>query len=112
MANISEILKELQQERARLDQAINALQPLVSMNGQLPASTRRVGVRRTLSVAARRRIAAAARARWARIKSAKTETNSKGPRTRVVSLAARRKMAAAQKARWARVRVQQGKKAV
>jgi hypothetical protein len=100
MANIVEVLKELQSERDRLDQAIKALQPLVSMNGQPPAGVGREGTRRTLSVAARRRIAAAARARWARVKSGKNET----PRTRVVSLAARRKMAAAQKARWAKWR--------
>jgi hypothetical protein len=104
MANLTEVLKELQSERDRLDQAIKALQPLVSMNGLPLPRTGREGVRRTLSVAARRRIGAAARARWARIKSAKAETNSKGPRTSVVSLAARRKMAAAQRARWARVR--------
>jgi hypothetical protein len=107
MANLAEILKELQSERDRLDQAINALQPLVSMNGQSPARTGGKVARRTLSAAGRRRIAAAARARWARVKSGKNET----PRARVVSLAARRKMAAAQRARWARVRVQQSKKA-
>jgi hypothetical protein len=107
MANIAEVLKELQSERDRLDQAIKALQPLVSMNGQLPVRVGREGARRTLSVAARRRIAAAQRARWARVKSA----NSKRPGTRVVSLAARRKMAAAQRARWAKLRVQQSKKA-
>jgi hypothetical protein len=101
MANIAEILKELQSERDQLDQAINALQPLASLNGR-PATRPR-----KLSLSARRRIAAAARARWARVKSGKSET----PRTHVVSLAARRKMAAAQKARWARAGAQQGKKA-
>lgn len=107
MANIAEVVKELRQERDRLDQAINALQPLISTNGQLVAIAEKERPRRTLSAAARRRIAAAARARWARVKAG----NSKRQRTRVVSLAARRKMAAAQRARWARVRAQQGKKA-
>jgi hypothetical protein len=106
MANIAEILKELRQERDRLDQAINALQPLVSMNGQPAAGAEREGTRRTLSAVARRRIAVAARAHWARVKAG----NSK-PSSRVVSSAARRKMAAAQRARWARVRAEQGKKA-
>jgi hypothetical protein len=111
MANIAEVLKELQSERDRLDLAIKALQPLVSINDRPPAVARREGSSRTLSVAARRRIAAAQRARWARVKAGKNETNSAGSRTSIVSLAARRKMAAAQKARWARVRAQQGKKA-
>ena len=54
MANLAEVLKELQSERDRLNQAISALQPLVSMNGQLPARAGREGTRRTLSAAARR----------------------------------------------------------
>jgi hypothetical protein len=107
MANLTEVLKELQSERDRLDQAIKVLQPLVSMDGQPQARTGTVGARRTLSPAARRRIAAAQRARWARVKAAK----SKSPGTSVVSLTARRKMAAAQRARWAKVRAQQAKKA-
>jgi hypothetical protein len=104
MANLSEVLKELQSERDRLDQAIKALQPLVAKNGQ--PRTEREGTRPTLSVAARRRIAAAQRARWARVKAGKSGPNSTQPRSRVVSIAARRKMAAAQKARWAKVRAQ------
>jgi hypothetical protein len=111
MANLAEVLKELQSERDRLNQAISALQPLVSMNGQPQAKTGMVGARRGLSVGARRRIAAAQRARWARVKAGKSEASSAKPRFRVVSIAARRKMAAAQKARWAKIRAQQGKKA-
>jgi len=105
MANLTVVLKELQSERDRLDQAINALRPLVSMNGQPKRGTE--GTSRTLSAAARRRIAAAQRARWARVKAG----NSKKPVARVLSAAARRKIAAAQRARWAKVRAQQGKKA-
>jgi hypothetical protein len=111
MANLPEVLKELQSERDRLEQAIKALQPLVSMNGQRPTRTGREGARRVLSAAARRRIAAAQRARWARVKAGKKGAKSTRPRSRVVSIAARRKMAAAQKARWAKVRAQNGKKA-
>jgi hypothetical protein len=111
MANIAEILKELQSERDRLEQAIKALQPLVSMNGQRPTRTGREGARRVLSAAARRRIAAAQRARWARVKAGKSEAKSTRPHSRVVSIAARRKMAAAQKARRTRERAQQSKKA-
>jgi hypothetical protein len=109
MANLVEVLKELQSERDRLEQAIKALQSLVSMNGQ--PKTGREATRPRLSVAARRRIAAAQRARWARVRAGKRVANFAKPRSRVVSIAARRKMAAAQKARWAKVRAQQGKKA-
>jgi hypothetical protein len=107
MSDLAGVLKELQSERDRLDQAINALEPLVLMNGRPQPRTGREGARRKLSVAARRRIAAAQRARWARTKAAR----SKKPGSHVVSAAARRKMAAAQKARWAKVRSQQRKKA-
>ena len=111
MANLAVVLKELQRERDRLEQAIKALQPLFSMNGQRPTRTVRKGGRRVLSTAARRRIAAAQRARWARVKAGKSEANSSKTRSRVVSIAARRKMAAAQRARWAKVRRRQSKKA-
>src|SRR6266498_5291344 len=99
MANIAEVLKELEQERDRLDRAIAALKPLAGVDGQPPATrtARRPG--RTLSAAVRQRIATAQRARWAKIKSGKTGTATKRSRTRMVSAAARRKMAAAQRAR-------------
>lgn len=111
MANLAEVLKELQSERDRLNQAISALQPLVSMNGRPAAVTGRESKSRTLSASARRRIAAAQRERWARVRAGKREANSAQPRSRVVSIAARRKMASAQKARWAKVRAQQRKNA-
>jgi hypothetical protein len=52
MANLAEVLKELQSERDRLEQAIKVLQPLVSMNGRPAAVTGRQGKSRTLSAAA------------------------------------------------------------
>ena len=109
MANLAEVLKQLQSERDRLDQAIKALHPLVSTSGRSPAAPGREGRSRTLSAAGRRRIAAAQRARWARVKAGKRQANSAKPRSRIVSIAARRKMAAAQRARWAKARA--GKKA-
>lgn len=107
MADINGILRDLQQERDRLDQAIKALQPLTSRNGLRPVRTGSGVARRTLSAAARRKIALAQKRRWAKVKAAK----SKGSGTRVVSIVARRKMAASQKARRARERAQQSKKA-
>ncbi len=66
MANLAEVLKELEKERSRLDQAILAISGLVGRNGTGPAARR---MKRTLSVAARRQIAAAQRARWAKWKA-------------------------------------------
>jgi hypothetical protein len=70
MANLAEVLKELEQERSRLDQAILAIGSLVRKNG---AGGTRQGKRakRTLSITARRKIAAAQRARWAKWKAKK-----------------------------------------
>ncbi len=57
MANLAAVLKELEQERSRLDQAIQVIGGLVGRNG---AGGSRKGnrVKRTLSIAARRKIAA------------------------------------------------------
>jgi hypothetical protein len=52
MANLAEVLKELQQERSRLDEAIRVIGQLVSGN-----HTGAKGTKRTLSPAARERIA-------------------------------------------------------
>jgi hypothetical protein len=102
MANIAEVLKELQQERDRLDQAIAALQPLARTTNEA-TQIRRTG--RILSAAARRRMAAAQKARWAKVNSGsatKVRTNSTRPARRVLSIASRRKIAAAKKAWWAK----------
>ena len=69
MANLVEVLKDLEQERRRLDQAIEALGALVGRNNWRTSRMKANRPRRTLSVAARRRIAAAQRARWAKWKA-------------------------------------------
>ena len=69
MANFIEVLKDLEQERRRLDQAIEVLGTLVGRNNRRSTQTRANRPRRMLSVAARRRIAAAQRARWAKWKA-------------------------------------------
>ena len=97
MANIAEVLKELQQEHEQLGKAIAALTPLAS-NGS--AAVRRT--RGSLSAAARRRIAAAQRARWAKVRARKSAQPPSGKR--VLSIGDRKKIAAAQRARWAKVR--------
>jgi hypothetical protein len=106
MANFDEVLKELEQERGRLDQAIQAIGDLVgrTRTGSIQARAKKTG--RTVSAAARRKMAAAQRARWAKVKGAKASTP-----VRTMSQSARKKIAAAQRARWAKVRVQQKKAA-
>jgi hypothetical protein len=101
MANLAEVLKELQQERSRLDEAIRVIGQLVTGN-----HSGAKGTKRTLSGAARERIAAAQRARWAKAKGAKAS-----PPKRTMSQAARNRIAAAQRARWAKSRAQQKKAA-
>jgi ABC-type transporter Mla subunit MlaD len=66
MDKLASIVQQLQQERARIDAALQALTG-ISNNRR---GTVRTG-RRTLSAAARRRIAAAQRARWAKWKAAR-----------------------------------------
>jgi len=102
MANFAGVLKELQQERSRLEQAIQIVGQLVGRNS---TGVRARRPRRTLSAAARRRISLAQKARWAKTKRAASTP------VRTMSRAARNKIAAAQRARWAKTRAQQKKAA-
>ncbi len=104
MANFTEVLNELQQERSHLDQAIQAIGELLGRSRTGAVQTRAKRQTQTVSAAARRKMAAAQRARWAKVKRVKAS-----PSGRTMSQAARKKIAAAQRARWARVRAQQKK---
>jgi hypothetical protein len=106
MANFAEVLKELQQERSRLDQAIRAIEELVGHNSTGGIQARGDRPKRTVSAAARRKMAAAQRARWAKVKGTAASTT-----VRTMSQSARKRIAAAQRARWAKVRAQQKKAA-
>ncbi len=75
MANITEIVKELQQERDCLDQAIGALAPLAGMSKTSSVRGGAGGPRRTLSAAARRKVSLAQKARWAKLRA---ENSAKG----------------------------------
>ena len=101
MANIASIVKELRQERSRLDEAIKALAGLATSNNA-GRGTRR----RNISAAGRRRISLAQKARWA-----KARGTAKPRLVRTMSQAARNRIAAAQRARWAKVRAQENKAA-
>jgi len=73
---IQSVVKQLQQERARLEDELQRVTAALTTFGKVflrgskggPAPTPR---KRTISAAGRRRIAAAQRARWARVRAAK-----------------------------------------
>jgi hypothetical protein len=102
MANFAGVLKELEQERSRLDQAIQIVGQLVGRNS---TGVRARRPKRTLSAAGRRKISLAQKARWAKTKRVKPTS------VRTMSQAGRNKIAAAQRARWAKSRAQQKKAA-
>jgi hypothetical protein len=95
MSNIDGIIKELQQERIRIGQAIQVLNPL---NGSAP----KLSPKRSMSASARRRVAAAQRARWAKQKGTQTASGTARPKRRI-SAAGIARIRAAAKARWAKV---------
>ena len=98
---ISQILSDLKEGLARLDQAIAALDGGRPRRGRPPKSHRL-----TMSPAARKRISAAMKLRWAQRKG---KSGSKGAASqgneatsrRPMSPAARKKLSAMAKARWA-----------
>jgi hypothetical protein len=96
MPNIDGIIQELREERARIDQAIQALS---SLNGSTPQAA----PARTMSASARRRIASAQRARWKKQKGTQTAPGT-GRQKRRISAAGIARIRAAAKARWAKVR--------
>jgi hypothetical protein len=104
MANFAGVLKELKQERDRLNQVIQAIGNLAGRT-RAGIQTKLKRAKRTLSAAARRKISLAQKARWAKIRRAKPTPVG------TMSQAARNKIAATQRARWAKVRLRQEKKA-
>src|SRR5437773_8089576 len=112
MANITEIVKELQQERDRLDRGIGALERLAGVSRTSSVRGGAGGPRRTLSAAARRKVSLAQKARWARLRaenSAKGQPSTVNPGKRTMSAAARRKIAATQRARKAEGTAEEGR---
>jgi hypothetical protein len=108
MTNFDSIIQQLQQQRSRIDLAINALTSLNGASSNGTSSTTRTG--RTMSAAARARIAAAQRQRWARLKGKQgTSVRSSGstPKRRI-SAAGIARIRTAAKARWAKIKA--GKK--
>ena len=96
--SIDGIVKELQEERNRIDAAIKALTALTVAPRINPR------VKRTISAAGRRKISLAQEARWAKRASDGKAGTAKPKRT--MSASARRKIAAAQRARWVKIKKQ------
>jgi hypothetical protein len=73
---IQSVVKQLQQERARLENELHGVTAALTTFGKVflqgskrgPVAIRK---KRTISLAGRRRIAAAQRARWAKVRAAK-----------------------------------------
>ena len=105
LANLSGIVKQLKQERDRVQQQLSGLNAALEAFARVYMSDTPSSPRRTISARGRARIVAAQKARWAKIRGQQTGSTA-GKRT--MSPAARRKIAAAQRARWARVKA--GKK--
>jgi len=102
MANLSSVLKQLEQERNLLASQLKSLtNALSALNG---TGNKRTG--RIMSITGRARIAAAQRARWAKAKGLKVVSIA-SRRQRKMSAAAIARIRAAQKARWAKWRKQQ-----
>jgi hypothetical protein len=104
MANLTSVLKYLEQERNRLGAQLERLNHALSVL----IGTSHHRTRRTISAAGRARIAAAQRARWAKSKGQKL-VSTRRRKGRTMSSAARNRIVAAQKARWAKWRKAQKK---
>ena len=100
MADLSEVLSTLTQERRNLDLAIAALEGITSNGTSSTSGSRQI------SADGRRRIAAAQRAHWAKVRGERNSgyRGTKVARKHVISIAARKRIAAAQRARWAKYR--------
>jgi hypothetical protein len=68
MANLAGVLKDLRQERGRLDQVIQVIGNLVGRN-RTGIRTKPKRPKRTLSAAARTKISTAQKARWAKVRA-------------------------------------------
>ena len=99
MATVSSIMKQLKQERDRVERKLTGLNAALTAfaNVYSGSATNR---KRQISAAGRKRIAAAQRARWAKVRG---KADVVTPR-RTMSASSRRKIAAAQRVRWAKVR--------
>jgi len=113
--DIHGILTELRSERARIDQAISALEAVNSTErrtgGRMPRAAAAQRRRAGMSAAARRKLSRLLKQRWAAGKM-KPRTKAEPARAnpaRRMSPAGRNKIATAQRARWAAWRKKRAK---
>ena len=99
MGNLSSIMRQLKQERDRVERQLSGLNAALTAFAGV-YSGKPIRKRRKMSAAARKKIAAAQRRRWAKVRG---KANVATPK-RAMSAASRRKIAAAQRRRWAKVR--------
>jgi hypothetical protein len=92
MANMSEVVQQLERERVRAQKEVEGIDAALAALGSVSSNG---SSRRTMSAGARRKISLAQKARWAK-RAAKPK--------RTISAAGRRRIAAAQRARWAKVK--------
>jgi hypothetical protein len=97
--DIQSIIADLQEERDRLQQAIDAL---AGTTGSTSNGVRRGGKpRRHMSADARRRIGLAMKKRWAERKGKKVTSTPKNARKSGISAAGRKRISEMMKKRWA-----------
>jgi hypothetical protein len=75
---IQSVVKQLQHERARLEDELHRVTAALTTFGKVYLQGGKSGIaasprKRTISVAGRKRIAAAQRARWAKVRAAKKQ---------------------------------------
>jgi hypothetical protein len=112
--DIQNVVTQLRQEVARIEQAIEALVglgPQPARRGRPPKGSHTKSVpgqkRRTMSAASRKRISAAMKQRWAQWKG-KSAPKKAASKRKPMSPAMRKKLSAMMKARWAQRRKSQG----
>ena len=99
MADVYSIVRELKQERDRVEKQLSGLNAaLTAFAGVYSGSA--INGKRRISAAGRKRIAAAQRARWAKVRGKAKIATPK----RTMSASSCRKIAAAQRRRWAKAR--------
>jgi hypothetical protein len=77
MANVSSIVKQMKQEKDKVEKQLSALNLALAAFVGTYYGAKPTRKKRTMSAAGRKRIAAAQRARWAKIKAKKIKAKKK-----------------------------------
>jgi len=77
MANLSSLVKQLKQERDRVEKQLSGLNAALMSFAGVYSGGKPIRKRRKMSVAARKKIAAAQRRRWAKVREVQGLGNSK-----------------------------------